>query len=69
MGRTEISSHVHLPKDSNFSILTRTPHTLIAESLIYHTVLPALRLNKYHPPYELQIFNCDIYSASVINLH
>ena len=68
-GPTEISSHVHLPKDSNFSIVTRTPHTLIAESLIYHTVPPALRLNKYHPPYELQIFNCDIYSASVINLH
>ena len=45
-GPTKISSDVHPPKDCNFSVITPKQHTFIAESLIYHTIPPALRLNK-----------------------
>ena len=58
--RNELIDCVNLPKDSNFSTITCTQHTLIAKSITCQTVPPALRLNKYHHPYELQLFNCDI---------
>ena len=58
-GPTEISSHFHTVKEENFSVVVKSTHTTIAESLVYHSVPPPLRLNKYHPPYNLQLFNCD----------
>jgi len=65
-GPTEITNHLHTAKYKNFSIIIRTKHTTIAESLVYHSVPPALRINKYHPPYQLQLFNCDSYETTVI---
>jgi len=59
-GPTEISAHVHQAKEENFSIAARTRHTLIGESIIFHTVPAHLRLNRYHPPFQLQLFGSDI---------
>ena len=58
-GPTEVTNHIHRAKDENFSIVVRTKHTTIAESLVYHSVPQQKRLNKYHPPYALQLFPCD----------
>ena len=58
-GETEVYTHIHQAKESNFSIVTVTKHTTIGESLVYHSIPPRFRLNKYHPPYALQLFTCD----------
>ena len=63
---TEVTSHIHTVKEENFAIVVHTKYTSIGESLIYHSVPPSKRLNKYHPPYELELFNCDTYEEAVI---
>lgn len=66
-GPTEVSTHVHPPNETFFSIITRTKHTLIGESLVYHSIPAASRLNQHHPPYQLNLFNCDSHEEAVIN--
>ena len=54
---TEVSLHEHAPKSTNFKIITINKYTKIGEALIYNTVPENRRLNKYRPPFELQLFN------------
>jgi len=58
-GETEVSSHVHLPKKENFTIVLRTKHTLIGEALIYKTIPAIKRMNNNSPPFQLQLFNFE----------
>ena len=59
-GETEIFTHHHKAQKENFPITIRTNHTFIGESLVYHSVPSQFRLNKYHPPYRLKLFHCDV---------
>ena len=54
---TEVSLHHHELKAENFKVAHRTKYTFIAEALIYLTVPPQYRLNKYAPPFKLQLFD------------
>ena len=45
----------------------QTKYPLIAESLVFQATPAYLRLNKYHPPYLLQLFNCDTNEENVIH--
>ena len=64
---TEVTTHIHTAKEENFSIVIQSKHTTIAESLVYHSVPPSKRLNKYHPPYQLQLFDCDTNEEAMID--
>ena len=66
-GDTEITLHQHTKYEENFRIVIQTKQTLIAESLVYHTIPPHLRLNKYHPPFELKLFDCDTSNGDANN--
>ena len=54
---SEVSLHQHVATPEKFKILLLSKHPLIAESLCYHAVSPHQRLNNYHPPFELKLFN------------
>ena len=54
---SEITLHEHAKTNGNFKILMKTKYPLIAEALFYHTIPPGQRLNKYQPPFQLQLFN------------
>ena len=55
-GQTEISSHEHRASDDNFKIVLQTVHTTIGEALVYNTIPAEKCLNKYKPPFNLNIF-------------
>jgi hypothetical protein len=54
---SEVSLHIHHPSDDGFQIVCHSSWPTITEALVYNSVTPNRRINKYSPPFELKLFN------------
>ena len=54
---SEVALHEHKAEDKDFTVLSITKYPTIAEAIFYFTVPADKRLNKYQPPFQLQLFN------------
>ena len=52
-----ISLHDHQPKQENFQLLFRTSYPTIGEAVAYKQEDPQKLMNRYQPPFKLQLFN------------